>query len=158
MDCGVLSAKLACSFHPNGWTKKDFYVCRSLLNRIRSCSYKARSSLFSKVEKSWIVGFLTGFLVFCFLPEQSLWVEQSWEDVWVIYSAFYDMRLFRPINLQSAPWYLSISSGLTSLACYRPVFLKSGRPEGEKLWGNGIGGHNLPTPGWNRVNKYWGGQ
>ena len=30
---------------------------------------------FSKVEKSWIVAFLTGFLVFCFLP------EQSWEDV-----------------------------------------------------------------------------
>ena len=26
-------------------------------------------------------------------------------------------------------------------------------PEGEKLWGaSGNGGHNLPTPGWNRVN------
>ena len=33
-------------------------------------------------------------------------------------------------------------------------------PGGEKLWGaSGNGGHNLPTPGWNRVNwsvKYWG--
>ena len=57
------------------------------------------------MEKSWIVGFLTGFLVFCFHPEQSLWFTVCWTRFeWKVKGQtkdiLYHMGLESPLSLK----------------------------------------------------------